>query len=432
MRAIPRGQADFSHNLLRTKTDVRALSLNAALRRLRIEGNPFCATGVQHGSYQIAMQHLLPGMSQLDGKSFLALPGPPFLPPPPPAPSPPTPATAAEQHRIADHPSFHRRGVSYIQPAPPPTARVGLLADNDNADDLSITRGWRDSAVVRRSPSLPAPKKQRSRSETPAGGGRGSSSVVRVTAGGGRPSIDPGSYAEMFLASQRKGRSALAAPPAVRTPTATPSFAQAPTAYSAAPTSRDTRAGGMLTERNARQQRGAAQTQTGSLSLAQVEAHRGVNVRSDGGSFGAAGGGGIGGKRRHHQGGRDVGRDIEQQSASTSLLSCVGMSRAERAVARRLAWSQARQEGAVGSNGVVQRRRSGSGKVMAHGGNIKRRVMAAATRSGGLNKPASFLGPRGRSASVPPHGVAKTEVRQTNANQVRETRYYCTKETCAV
>ena len=395
-------QADFSHNLLRTKTDVRALSLNAALRRLRIEGNPFCATGVQHGTYQIAMQHLLPGMSLLDGKRFLALPGPPFLPPPPP----PTPTPiAAAQHR-ADHPGPHRRVVSFTQHPP---ARGESLAENDLTEDLSVTRGWRDSPVVRRNPSLPAPKKQRSRSETPAVGGRGS--CVRVTAGGGRPSIDPGSYAETFLASQRKGKLS-----------ATPSSTQSPTVPCAANGMRETR-GGVITDRHVRHRDA---TQIGSFSLAQVDAHRRLTARSDGGGCDAAAAAatataaamaaaaaGVGTKRRHH-----TGRDPEQQSVSTSLLSCLGMSRAERAAARRLAWSQARQEGAVGTTVVVQRRRSGSGKASVHGGgNVKRRATAA--RSLGITKSSSSPTPRGRSSSVPPHGLATTETRQTNTSQVR-------------
>lgn len=386
-------QADFSHNLLRTKTDVRALSLNAALRRLRIEGNPFCATGVQHGTYQIAMQHLLPGMSLLDGKRFLALPGPPFLPPlPPPTPTP----IAAAQHR-ADHPGPHRRILSFTQNAP---ARGESLAENDLVEDLSVTRGWRDSPVVRRNPSLPAPKKQRSRSETPAVGGRGS--CVRVTAGGGRPSIDPGSYAETFLASQRKEKL-----------TATPSSTQSPTVLCAANSMREARVG-VISDRHAKQRDAA---QIGSFSLAQVDTHRRLTARSDGGgcdvATAAAAAAGVGSKRRHHP-----GRDPEQQSVSTSLLSCLGMSRAERAAARRLAWSQARQEGTVATAVVVQRRRSGSGKVSAHGGgNIKRRATAA--RSLGITKSTSSLTPRGRSSSVPSHGLATTETRQTNTSQVR-------------
>ena len=368
---------------------MRALSLNAALRRLRIEGNPFCVTGVQHGSYQIAMQHLLPGMSLLDGKQFLALPGPPFLPPPPPSPLTPI---AAAQHR-ADHPGSHRRIVSFTQHA---STRDGGLADNDLVEDLSITRGWRDFADVRRNPSLPAPKKQRSRSETPVVGSRGS--CTRVTAGGGRPSIDPGSYAEMFLASQRKAKL-----------NATPSSAQPPTTLPATTGMRETR-GGVIPDRHAKQRDAA---QTGSYSLAQVDAHRRLTARSDGGACDtAAAAAGVGGKRRHH-----TGRDAEQQSASTSLLSCLGMSRAERAAARRLAWSQARQEGAVGTAVVVQRRQSGSGKASAHGGNVKRRVAAA--RSLGITKPSSSVTPRVRSASVPPHGLVTTETYQTNMSQVR-------------
>lgn len=392
-------QADFSHNLLRTNTDVRALSLNAALRRLRIEGNPFCATGVRHGSYQIAMQHLLPGMSLLDGKHFVALPGPPFLPPPPP---PPPTAIAAAQHR-ADHLGSHRRVVSFTQHVP---ARGGSLDDNDPVEDLSVTRGWRDSAVVRRSPSLPSPKKRRSRSETPSVGGRGS--CTRVTAGGGRPSIDPGSYAEMFLTSQRKGK-------LTATPSSSSSSAQPPAALSAATGMRETR-GGVITDRHSKQRDAA---HIGSFSLAHVDAHRRVAAVVDGGGCDAAAAAamaataaGVGGKRRHH-----TGRDLEQQSVSTSLLSCLGMSRAERAAARRLAWSQARQEGAVGTAVVVQRRRSGSGKANAHGGNVKRRATAA--RSLGIAKSSPSLTPRGRSASVPPHGLATTEARQTTTSQVR-------------
>lgn len=360
------------------------------------------------------MQHLLPGMSLLDGKDFMALPGPPFLPPQPP--SPPTPIAAAQhradQHRADHQHGVHRRGVSFTQHA---LARGGgPLADSDIVEDLSVTRGWRDYAVVRRNPSLPAPKKQRSRPETPAGGGRGSS-CVRVTAGGGRPSIDPGSYAEMFLASQKSKGKLTATPSSAAQPPATLSAAAAATGM------RETRGGVTTTDRQPKQ-RDATRTM-GSFSLAQVDAHRRVTARSDGGGCDAAAAAttaaiaaaaGVGSKRRHH-----TGRDAEQQSVSNSLLSCLGMSRAERAAARRLAWSQARQEGAVGTTAVVaQRRRSGSGKASAHGGNAKRRVTAG--RPPGLTKSGSSVTPRGRSASVPPHGLATTtaEVRQSNTSQV--------------
>ncbi|CAM9464239.1 unnamed protein product, partial [Hapterophycus canaliculatus] len=232
-------EADFSHNLLRTKADVRALSLNAALRRLRIEGNPFCATGVQHGTYQIAMQHLLPGMSLLDGKAPSALSTPLSSTLPLPIPLRPLQAGTSTIHhcnngheggahrsskRLSPHSSNRRQGGS---------TREGLMASAslDFAGDLSVERRWRDSKVaVGRAASPRAagnPHVQRSsRPETSlardtgsgavAGGSRRGSTHgggvqvphITVTTGGGGPKVAPGSYAEIFMELLRRERSA--------------------------------------------------------------------------------------------------------------------------------------------------------------------------------------------------------------------------------
>ncbi|CAM9307878.1 unnamed protein product, partial [Choristocarpus tenellus] len=61
-------EADLSHNLFRFSMDVRSLSLNAALRSLRMDGNPLCSAGGTRDSYRLLLQHLLPAITQLDGQ----------------------------------------------------------------------------------------------------------------------------------------------------------------------------------------------------------------------------------------------------------------------------------------------------------------------------------------------------------------------------
>ncbi|CAM9281448.1 unnamed protein product [Ectocarpus fasciculatus] len=226
-------EADFSHNLLKTKVDVRALSLNAALRRLRIEGNPYCSTGVQHGTYQIALQHLLPGMSLLDGKPppVLSLSLSSTMPLPPP-PRPPAPGKPADHHRLSG-----RRGPHRTSRGPPSSCspdrrgsgsiREGFMASSslDFVGDLSVERRWRDSAVAGRSlyPQFAPNSHQRAAASGGVGGGtrvrgsgdgdggRGREPCIKVTTGGGGPTVAPGSYAEIFVAALRKEGSTLRA-----------------------------------------------------------------------------------------------------------------------------------------------------------------------------------------------------------------------------
>ena len=343
---------DLSHNLLRTKADVRALSLNAALRRLRIEGNPFCSTGVRHGTYQIAMQHLLPGMSLLDGKppSALSTPLSSTLPlPPPPRP----PAPGATNH----HPHSTRGGGSHRRGASPGRRECGSTREGftascplDFAGDLSVERRWRDSAIAagRGDPEnrkLRQQQQQQQQQQQPcarvkgsssdaaaAGGGAvggdrdggGHGSGIRVTIGGGGPTVAPGSYADMFLTALRKDRSALAAAQA-SVPDAAGVSNNAASALTLAGRPRE-----------ASQHQHQHQHQPGHNSApatALVEKFhrkkRGNDTRAAVAVAAAAEG--------------------PATAPTASLLSYRGLSRAERAAARRLAWSQARQEGTVGT-----------------------------------------------------------------------------------
>lgn len=182
-------QVDLSHNLLNTAADVRALSLNPAVRRLRMKGNPFCATGVQHGSYVIAMQYLLPGMSLLDGKP---LRGPSSLRCPPPLPPPPP-----RVRRTLDH------GVG--GPIQPMIAFESGITDCDSPNDKSISRRWCDLAISAGREPPPIPEREQ--------GGR-----TRAKRGSGGPTVDSGSYLDFYLFElQRKQHSVSISPAAAIT-----------------------------------------------------------------------------------------------------------------------------------------------------------------------------------------------------------------------
>lgn len=374
-------KVDLSYNLLRTKADVRALSLNAALRRLRIEGNPFCATGVQHGTYQIAMQHLVPGMTLLDGKppSALSIPLSSTLPlPPPPRPAAPgTTTTGHQQH----HPNntrwgSHRRGVSSCSS---PGGRRDAVSTRegfavscplDFAGDLSVERRWRDSAIAagrsdpekrKRYPSSARPDGSFSRAAAAPtatdgagggsgrdGGGRDDDPCIRATMGGGGPTVASGSYADMFLTALRKDRSTLATTSAADAPDAAAGVSSNNAAtFTPALAGRPKEA----TQHHQHQtgRNGAPATTPGETTYRK---RRGNDTLAAAAAAAAA-------------------------APTSSLLSYRGLSRAERAAARRLAWSQARQEGAVGAvRGArqQQQRRSNDlrkGKANAPGGGEK-------------------------------------------------------------
>lgn len=343
---------DFSHNLLKTKVDVRALSLNAALRRLRIEGNPYCSTGVQHGTYQIALQHLLPGMRLLDGKPppVLSLSLSSTMPLPPP-PRPPAPGKLADHHRHNSRRMPHRTSRGALSSCSPDrrgsgAIREGFMASSslDFVGDLSVERRWRDSAVAGRSlyPQFAPDSHQsaaasggvrggaRVRGSGDSDGGRGREPCIKVTTGGGGPTVAPGSYAEIFVAAMRKEGSTSTAvlddPAAATTAGVSNSSTLAPTQKGAA--------GAAATQRQQQQppgHRAAAQAPHGETSSA--AAHRPGKRRTPGGGANVVPGGGT---------------SAPPSAATASLLSYRGLSRAERGVARREAWSQARREGAVG------------------------------------------------------------------------------------
>lgn len=364
-------QVDLSHNLVRTKADVRPLSLNAALRRLRIEGNPFCATGVQHGTYQIAMQHLLPGMSLLDGKppSGLSTPLCSTLPLPPP-PRPPAPSTTAH-HANRARSGPHRRTASSCSPGRweggPMREGFVVSCPLDFAGDLSVERRWRDSAVAA-GHANPEKRKQHPSARRPGGsfadarvgGVSGRDSLrIRVTIGGGGPTVAAGSYADIFLTTLRKDRSALMT--SATTSTDAPDAVGMPNnGASAVPPGLPERP----REGTQHQQHQPAQNTASAVTTPIETSHR---------------------KKR----GSDTAAAAKAAASSTSLLSYRGLSRAERAAARRLAWSQARQEGAVGAARSArqqqQRRsdvsRSGSGNALGSDENPKRTRRTLGARS---------------------------------------------------
>lgn len=370
-------QADLSHNRLRTKVDVRALSLNNSLRRLRIEGNAFCTAGVQYGSYQIAMQHLLPGMSLLDGKPPSMLSASVALLPPPP------PMTNLAQHR-AGHRGHQRGGDGHHLHHT--FTRDGRVVYNVPGD-ISVARDWRSVRFVEGKSSLAPPAKQQSRCQSSPGLG----DSCRVTTGGGGPVVSPGSYVEIFLALLSKGH-----------PVPPPDNGGS----LAIPAPRETR--GVF---NDGQMRRRDSSKTGHAAPAQANGHR----RAPAGSEIGDGAGGV-------RGGPHEGRDAAQ-SIATSMLSYRGLSRAERAVARRLAWSQARQEGTVGV-GTVQKRRASFRKT---GGSVesggRRGTGPASTDPARIPATRGVVGSssmaRGRSSARRTHGGVATEELKATVVQVR-------------
>ncbi|CBN74533.1 Hypothetical leucine rich repeat protein [Ectocarpus siliculosus] len=325
-------EVDFSHNLLKTKVDVRALSLNAALRRLRIEGNPYCSTGVQHGTYQIALQHLLPGMSLLDGKAppVLSLSLSSTMPLPPP-PRPPAPGKPGDHHRHNSRRMPHRTSRGTPSSCSPDrrgsgSIREGFMASSslDFVGDLSVERRWRDSAVAGRSQFTPDSHQRavarggvrggvRVRGGGDGNGGRGREPCIKVTTGGGGPTVAPGSYAEIFVAGMRKegstSRVGIDDPAAATTSGVSNSSTLAPT------------------------QKGAAGAATTQRQQQQPPGHRAA---------------------------------------------------AQRGAARREAWSQARREGAVGDGKMQEQRTSHRQRKVAPGvggGDIARNRRALGVRS---------------------------------------------------
>lgn len=338
---------------------MRALSLNAALRRLRMEGNPYCSTGVQHGTYQIALQHLLPGMSLLDGKPppVLSLSLSSTMPLPPP-PRPPTPGKPADHHRNNSRRGGHRTSRGAASSCSPDrrgsaSIREGFMASSslDFVGDLSVERRWRDSAVAGRSlyPQFAPNAHQRAAASGGVGsgdrvrgsgdddGGRGQEPCIKVTTGGGGPTVAPGSYAEIFVAALREEGSTLRAVVDDPAATATAGVSNSSTVA----TQKGAAAAG--TQRQQQQTPGhsaTAQPLHGETAAA-AAAHRH-------------------GKRRNPSAGADAvpggGASAPASAATASLLSYRGLSRAERGAARREAWSQARREGAVG-DGKMQGQR---------------------------------------------------------------------------
>lgn len=389
-------QADFSHNLLRTKAAVRALSLNAGLRRLRIEGNPFCTTGFQHGTYQIAMQHLLPGMTLLDGKppSSLASSLSSTLPLPPPR-RPPPPGTATNHHHHHGHhrggPHRSRGAVSSCSPERR-SMREGFLASSslDFVGDLSVERRWRDSAVA-------GSGRSRSRGSSSSSNGCGGfgtrePSSIRVTSGGGGPTVAPGSYTEIFVAALRKdcpSSTTEGDPPAAAAGISTNITS------AAALSAKQKEATLHQPHHQPGQHNNTVPPATASNETAAHRHKRGNTAPAAGSERGIDGGG-------HHTGGREAAGS--SAVPASSLLSYRGLSRAERGAARRRAWSHARQEGTVGggdSRGLHQQQRSSFRKpnnnVHVSGGGEKNTTKTGRSSTGANKSDEQARSTRGRS-----------------------------------
>lgn len=296
------------------------------------------------------MQHLLPGMSLLDGNppSVLSPSLSQQLPPPP------QPVAGGQHHyRVGHrgyHGSHHRGGMGFPQRS---FTRDGR-AVYSLTGDLSVARGWRDSAVIRSSS-----EKHRSLSEPPSTD-RGGLGVARATTGGGGPPVDPGSYVEMFFNSKRKEQHSAMVSDTVADPQ--------PTTTKASWEKR----GLASSDCQGLGQEWGETTKTGRPTLLQTDVHnkRVVPGGSEGAFYDAGGVGSMGG--HHHKGGYDASRSILHLS-----LSYHGMSRAERGAARRLAWSEARQEGAVDVGRAGRRRRTTSTtrKITPPGDNGRRQTV---------------------------------------------------------
>lgn len=325
---------DLSHNLLRSSTDVRALSLNAALRYLRMEGNPFCTVGVSGGgSFEVCMQHLLPGVTLSRNLS------PSSFPPPPPPPS----GSIAKAHHHHHH-HHHRNSGSHVERhtgSPPITFTRDGVAFSGLRGDLSVSRGWRDSPFVTHSKSLlggehnkPQPRSRSvdSARRVPGSGG---------TTGGGGPAAPRGSYVHMHLVSKLKGSSNT-------TSACTPAAAAV---NNSREKNNDRRSG-------EREHTGAG----GHAPVAPGDARQGVAVSGEcgGGDFDKMGFGVCTAR----------GGNFDPPA---SVGSYNGRSRAERAAARRLVWSQARQEGHVGSAAGRRtlRRKETNGTIGSRGASRK-------------------------------------------------------------
>lgn len=292
------------------------------------------------------MQHLLPGMALLDGKpqsSLLSV----SLPPPP---TRVLAATAAN------------RGPRGCSPHVASSARDAQAINNVSCD-LSVTRGWRDSAVARAGNTqslVPAHDKQKRAGNTAVGGRAGGIARVGMSTGGGGPAVALGSYVELFVMAQRK-----------KGLITTMDTIQASPAAGAS-TSRGT-SRGVYTVHDRHPVRGKeTATPAGFHGHAPGDDRRRVAaaVGSEEGRGDVDGR--VGARAAHIVGG---GHDNAVPSAApVSLPSKRGLSRAERAAARRMAWSQARQEGAVGTGAAKCQ-----GREISPAGALASRVASRAT-----------------------------------------------------
>ena len=291
------------------------------------------------------MQHFLPSMSLLDGK-------------PPPglcnSPPPPPPVTRTLHHG-----------------APPPSNRTisrgGRLPVGGSSDDISMIRKWRDLAIVvagRENPLL-----SHDQGGTPV-------AVVEKTwarSGSGGPTVDPGSYAEIFQESQRKKRRGCSSPPG--------------------------EAGGSIVPRTTTTSR---RENRGTRNENHVAARRREATRVENCAITSIG------LRRRKPAGPEVGdHNVDGPgvskrgahgavySASNSLASYPGLTREERVTARRLALNQAQCRDNLGS-GMVQRRRI-----------VSRKTCVSSVRRNADARPSELTRLRGKRSNVDPPLTAR-------------------------
>lgn len=324
-------------------------------------------------------------------------------------PPPPTRVSAA---------TAANRGPRGCSPHVTSSARDAQAVNNVSCD-LSVTRGWRDSAVARAGNTqslVPAHDKQKRAGNTAVGGQAGGIARVGMPTGGGGPAMAPGSYVELFVVAQRKKQGLIT----------TMDTAQASPAAGAS-TSRGT-SRGVYTVHDRHAVRGKeTATPAGFHGHTPGDDRRRVAAAVGSEEGRADVDGRVGARAAHIVGG---GRDSAAHSAApVSLPLKRGISRAERAAARRLAWSQARQEGAVGTGAAKCQ-----GKEISPAGALASRVASRATlhvagddggkrrvlrsRSPDHNKPTA----RERSIGRRSQGGAAAQALQLSASQARRAR----------
>lgn len=231
----------------------------------------------------------------------------------------------------------------------------------DFAGDLSVERRWRDSEVAAGGPASPRRTEDLQRSARSdncltrgvgwsrrgdVDGGDYQKPHITVTTGGGGPTVAPGSYAEIFMAMQRRERSISTVNNDVAAAASTATI----TTNKATPTAgfgtKNKEFAAHHHKHQAGHDDGASQVAV-AAALAHVESVYHSSRRAN-----APAAPDTGARADALARARDATSIAPASVPTSSLLSYRGMSRAERGAARRQAWSQARQEGALGDAGI--------------------------------------------------------------------------------